>query len=395
VASAAERKVVAAAGLVQGLALITFPAISTVLTSVEYDLSSTRYGAMFLPQVVMAIVASLAGAGLARRLGTKPLYLAGLAADLAAMLLLLASAPIAGRSAAYPTLLVATAFLGTGFGLTVPALNTLTAAFHPGGVDRAVLVLNALLGVGTVLAPVLSAIFLGLGSWWGLPLVGVVGLVGVLVASVRLPLRADDGASGVRAASAFPSRFWLFAVVGILYGVCETMNGNWSQLDMTQGLGATTAEAALSLTAFWGMVTIGRVAFALLEHRVPTWRTYHVLPFVLAVSFVLIARLPEGSAVLAIAAFGLAGLGCSALLPLTISFGQAQLAAIAASVAGGVIAMYQVGYGIAALGVGALQDRGAALPSIFGATAVLAVVLGCLAFVVVRRPSAAAPLDDD
>jgi MFS family permease len=386
-ASAGERQAVAAAALVQGLALITFPAISTVLTSVSYDLSSTRYGVMFLPQVVMAIVASLAGAGLARRLGTKPLYLAGLVADLAAMLLLLASAPIAGRPAAYPTLLLATACLGTGFGLTVPALNTLTAAFHPGGVDRAVLVLNALLGVGTVLAPVLSAIFLGLGFWWGLPLVGVVGIAGVLAASFRLPLRTGDG-GGARERGAFPTRFWLFAVVGILYGVCETMNGNWSQLDMTKSLGATTAQASLSLTAFWGMVTVGRVVFALLERRIPTWRTYHVLPFVLAASFVLIAQLPEGSTALGIAAFGLAGLGCSALLPLTISFGQAQLTAIAASVAGGVIAMYQVGYGIAALGVGALEDGGADLPSIFGATAVLAVVLGCLAFVVVRRPAA-------
>jgi predicted MFS family arabinose efflux permease len=387
-ASVSERRVVAAAGLVQGLALITFPAISTVLTSAEYDLSSTRYGAMFLPQVVMAIAASLAGAGLARRLGTKRLYLAGLVADLVAMLLLLASEPIAGRSAAYPTLLAATAFLGAGFGLAVPALNTLTAAFHPGGVDRAVLVLNALLGVGTVLAPVLSAIFLGLGFWWGLPLVGVAGLVVVLAASRRLPLRTDVQGSG-RERGVFPARFWLFAVVGILYGVCETMNGNWSQLDMTQSIGASTAEASLSLTAFWGMVTVGRVVFALLERRIPTWRTYHVLPFVLALSFVLIARLPEGSATLGIAAFGLAGLGCSALLPLTISFGQAQLTTIAASVAGGVIAMYQVGYGIAALGVGALEDGGADLPSIFGATAVLAVLLGVLAFAVARRPAAA------
>jgi fucose permease len=167
------------------------------------------------------------------------------------------------------------------------------------------------------------------------------------------------------------------------------MNGNWSQLDMTQSIGASTAEASLSLTAFWGMVTVGRVVFALLERRIPTWRTYHVLPFVLALSFVLIARLPEGSATLGIAAFGLAGLGCSALLPLTISFGQAQLTTIAASVAGGVIAMYQVGYGIAALGVGALEDGGADLPSIFGATAVLAVLLGVLAFAVARRPAAA------
>jgi hypothetical protein len=38
------------------------------------------------------------------------------------------------------------------------------------------------------------------------------------------------------------------------------VNGNWSQLDMTSELGASTTEAALALTAFWGMVTVGRAS---------------------------------------------------------------------------------------------------------------------------------------
>jgi hypothetical protein len=69
---------------------------------------------------------------------------------------------------------------------------------------------------------------------------------------------------------------------------------------------------------------------------------------------VLIALLPEDEPYLGVLAFGLAGLGCSALLPLTISFGQSELASVSAAVAGGVIAFYQFGYGIAAFGVGPL-----------------------------------------
>ncbi len=46
--------------------------------------------------------------------------------------LLLASVPVkTDQSIAYPLLLVATAFLGAGFGLTVPVLNTYTSVFHP------------------------------------------------------------------------------------------------------------------------------------------------------------------------------------------------------------------------------------------------------------------------
>ena len=170
-ASRAETSAVYGAGIVQGIALVTFPAASTILTDpAEYDLSSTQYAALFLPQVITAIAASLLGARLADRFGIKRVYLAGLVAGLLSMsLLILSQFFTSDQSLAYAMLLVATACLGAGFGLTVPALNIFAAAFHPAGVDRAILVLNALLGLGTVLAPVFVAIFVGLGFWWGMP----------------------------------------------------------------------------------------------------------------------------------------------------------------------------------------------------------------------------------
>ena len=92
-ATQTERTVVYAAGVVQGIALVTFPAASTILTDpAEYDLSSTQYGALFLPQVITAITAALLGAGLSGRFGTKRVYLVGLAASLVSMALLLVSA---------------------------------------------------------------------------------------------------------------------------------------------------------------------------------------------------------------------------------------------------------------------------------------------------------------
>jgi hypothetical protein len=64
------------------------------------------------------------------------------------------------------------------------------------------------------------------------------------------------------------------------------------------------------------------------------------------------------------------------------------LAAIAAAAAGSVIAFYQVGYGIAAIGTGRLVDAGVGLPTLFGFAAVLALVLGALSFVLARRAPA-------
>jgi predicted MFS family arabinose efflux permease len=170
----------------------------------------------------------------------------------------------------------------------------------------------------------------------------------------------------------------------VLYGICETLNGNWSQLDMTTEVGASRTVAAVALTTFWAMVTVGRVLFAAIQRSFPSVRVYRLLPFVLAGAFVAIAALRDGGSVAGVLAFGLARLGCSALLPLTISFAQEDLIAIAATTAGLEIAAYQVGYGIAAFGAGPLQDAGVSLPAIFAIGAAAAGVLAALSFVITR-----------
>jgi hypothetical protein len=392
--------VVNAAGLVQGIALVTFPAASTIFTSHgSYDLSRGEYGIMFVPQMTTAIVASLLGAGLlwpalTRRagLGQKALLLAGLLADLASMVLLIVSWLVVHQhAAAFGLLLGATACLGAGFGLSVPSLNTLAAALHPAAVDRSVLVLNALLGLGTAVAPVFVAAFNGLGFWVGLPVLAACLLAALIGVGWRLPLAAAPAAGSAAASAAAPAAgsgipggFWVFAAFAVLYGFCETMNGNWSQLDVTS-LGVRPAIASLALTAFWAVVTAGRVLLAVIQRWLPSRAAYHGLPFLLAGAFALIAMLPSHAPGPAVAAFGLAGLGCSALLPLTISFGQRKLAGRQAMVAGGVIACYQAGYGLAAFGVGPLTSAGVRLPAVFGTSAVVAAVLGGLSLAVAHR----------
>ena len=393
----AQRSEVAAiytAGIVQGLALVAFPAASTVFTSPQhYDLSSAAYGAIFVPQAITAISSSLLGAGLTRALGAKRVYLLGLGANVLAMALLVLSRFVMHEhTLAYGILLVATACMGVGFGLTVPALNTFAAVFFPHKVDTAVLTLNALLGLGTTLAPVFVALFVGLGFWWGLPLLVGALTVALLLFSLRLPLNEGAPTLGARAPNSkakLPTRFWVFAAFALLYGMCETINGNWASLYMTQNLGASTTLASLALTIFWGTVTAGRIVFAAIGRWFPEHRTCRVLPFVAGAALLITAFLPKGNPYLGIVAFALAGLGCSALLPLTISFGEKELTTIAAAVAGGLIAFYQIGYGIAAFGVGPLHTwAGLGLNTIYGGASLVALVMAALSFVVVRRQTA-------
>jgi fucose permease len=375
--------VVNAAGAVQGIVLVTAPAASTVFTSpTGYGLTDARYGAMFVPQVVTAIIAALTGSRLSGRLGLKRVYLAGLGASLVGMAVLaLSQLAVASPGLAYPMLLIATAFIGVGFGLTVPALNSAAAAFAPGDPDQAVLVLNALLGLGTALAPVFVAVFVGLGFWWGLPVLSAVLLTALIMVSLPLDLTgaALPAAAPGPARRRLPGRFWLFAAFAVLYGIAETTNGNWAQLDMTTEVHTGTTAAAVALTAFWAMVTFGRVGFATLEHAIPPRWTYRILPLALTVVFLGIAALPSGAAALGVLQFGLAGLCCSALLPLTISFGQTAFRAVGATVPGALIASYQAGYGIAAFGIGPLLSAGVRLSTVFAGAAVVALAMAALA----------------
>ena len=381
-----------AAGVIQGIALVTFPAASAVFTSPGYyGLSSTEYGGMFVPQAITAIGSSLLGAGLARRLGAKHIYLLGLFANLLAMTLLVVSRFVMReQSLAYGILLTATTCLGIGFGFTVPAINTFAAAFFPQKVDKAVLALNALLGLGTALAPVFIALFTGLGIWWGLPVLVGVLILGLLVFSASQPLNegGQTRSPARKEKIKLPARFWIFAGFALLYGVCETMNGNWASLYLTTHFGASTAMASLALAIFWGLVTAGRILFAMLEKWFAEELVCRTLPLVVAAAFIMSACVPKTHAFAAVITFALAGFGCSALLPLIISFGQKELTVMAASVAGGLIAFYQIGYGIAAFGVGPLQARaGLDLSTIYGGTSAVALMLSALSFLVTRKSS--------
>jgi fucose permease len=331
---------------------------------------------MFAPQTIIAILVSVLGGRFVDRWGAKRIFLAGLAANLASMALLVASRFVMHEHApAFGLLLAATGLLGIGFGLTVPVVNRLAAALFPGRVNVAILALNALLGLGTALAPALIAVFVGLGAWWGLPITVGALLAILLTFSAPLPLRAGAAAAAKEVRS---KKFWLFCGFALGYGVVETLNGNWAILYMKGVLHAPASLAAIALTLFWAATTAGRVLFAGVARWVPPRATFRLLPWVIAVAFVATALVPSSSPGLGAASFALAGLGCSALLPLTISLGRSD------APPGDLIAWYQVGYGLAAFGVDPLRTHaGLGMRAIFGGASGIALLLAGLAMILI------------
>jgi fucose permease len=382
-----EITAVYSAGLIQGIALVAFPAVSTIFTNPHaFNFSTTAYGNLFIPQVLLSICASAFSMMLSKHYSSKLVFFLGLIANLIAMALLAFSAVVEHeQSLAYSTLLIATGFLGLGFGLTVPTLNTMAAILYPDKIDATLLKLNALLGLGTALAPVFIALFIGLGFWWGLPLFVILLILCLLLFSLPLKLPGGNIKTSFNKTRGItiPLRFWLFAAFALLYGVIETLNGNWLSIYMSKHENTTMTVQSFALAAFWGMITLGRILFAMIEKKMKESITYQILPFVAAAAFVLIASLSSKNEYLAVFAFGLAGFGCSALLPLTISQGSTQLKSIATSVSGGIITFYLIGYGIASFGVAPLQDvTGLSLREIYAMGAAIAIILGVIVFII-------------
>jgi len=398
-ASRTEIGLVYVAAVVQGLALVTFPAASSIFTTPDgFGFDSTRYGALFLPQVLLAILASAFAPRLARRWSLRRVLLAGLAGDVVSMTLLALSRLLLGMpDMAFGVLLLATGALGLGFGATVMALNTYAEAFFPKRADRAVLALNALLGLGTALAPVLVAIVVALGAWWLLPV--VVACIAVLLFGVAYaqPLRLHVGnADSDRPTSLnwidLPRRFWLYAAAVFAYGIVETLNGNWAMLYLSSERGVSAQGASFALAAFWVMVTVGRVLIALISQLVPARWTYVALPALSLIVFQLASQVQSEAG--GIMVFGLAGLACSGFLPLSISFAGGEFPRLSAVMAGGLIAFYQLGYGVAAFGIGPLQGLfGFSFSTIFAAGSVVAAPIIIIAWLVIRptRNTRAAP----
>jgi predicted MFS family arabinose efflux permease len=283
-------------------------------------------------------------------------------------------------------LLVATGALGLGFGLTLGSISTYAGAFMPDRRDVALTALNVLLGLGTALSPFLIALFTSVGQWWYLPLLAAAGLLALVGLTVVQPM--DTPAPGAAPVAQegeprprIPALFWVFAAALVIYGLAETMFGNWGTT-LLVGKGVSTTSANDGLAVFWAAVTVGRLVIAVVSNRLRSTYIYVVLPWAIAAALVVFPA--AGSAGAGIAVFAFGGLACSGFFPMTVGYGEATFPGILELAAGWLIAAYQVGYGLAAFGAGALQHV-VSLSTVFRIAALGAGGMALLAVVIARQ----------
>ena len=177
---------------------------------------------------------------------------------------------------------------------------------------------------------------------------------------------------------------WIFAFIAFLYGVTETTFGNWAPLFLHMEKGFTQTQANIALSLFWASVTFGRIFIVFLSLQISPRFIYRFLSIVILLSLGLMhfAGKPDSS----MAAFAIAGLGCSAFLPLTISFAEKKFFSSAPFVSGLLISTYMAGFGASSEGIGLLhKETGVSFASLYLWLAIPVVLLAVFCYLVTEK----------
>lgn len=342
-------------GLLQGLTLVSFPALSSVLKAALH-LSDTEYGIIFLPQVALTAVGSVAGGVLARRLGLPTLLRLSLIANSLSQFALLSGVGMGGKSG-FALVALGTSLLGMGFGLSAAPLNRYPIMFFPTKPDSALTALHTLIGVGLALGPWIVGLLAEMGRWQIFP-VGLAGLaLCLLLLSLAFRFPADDTAIPKEAETVRLMRtpaFWLLFSVAVAYAFCEGLFSNWAVIFLQEDKQISPQNAGAALSAFWAALALGRLLTSWMVSRLSASVVWLGFPLLMAGAFLCLPAID--SAISGIVTYGFAGLSCSGFFPLTVGRASSRFPQQAALVSSLMVAALMLGVGLGSFALGSLRS---------------------------------------
>ncbi len=377
-----------AAGLTQGLVLVG-PAASGQV--VRPEIGDARYGAIFLPLVIGAVIGALAAPAVAGARGAVGALGIGFVLNVIGSVALAASELVLDQaSLAFAVLCLACGLIGLGFGLSIAALNVLAIDRLPGRSAAAVAAVHMTLGIGSVIGPVLvgllagwkGAVLVGDGPWWLVPVLGAAGAVGVLAVLGGVGHRDRSATPAGMQFGDLPARLLLFAAIALAYGGIEALFINWSAIYVKEDLGGSDAIAGLALAAFFGAMAAARLVFALASLRRPLRFLLVASPLAGAGAFAVMAG--ANSAPLGVFAAALGGVTLAPLFVYLLSLAALEFSDRRTTVSGLMMAALMAGAGLSAIIVGVLRAQ-ADLDTIFLAGGGISVLLAVA--VVLLRPA--------
>ena len=172
--------------------------------------------------------------------------------------------------------------------------------------------------VGSLIGSALAG--LGLAAQWAIPLVAVVVLPLALVVANVLPVYAVEApkADGQRSAWALPS--WaLLGICFFVFGITMTEGAmaDWSAIFLRDALGAEGGMVGLGYSVFAAMVAAGRFGGDTLKKQFGAVNTARICGTLALAGAVLLYVSPNE--IVALAGFGIIGLGVSVGFPLAVT----------------------------------------------------------------------------
>jgi uncharacterized membrane protein/fucose permease len=340
--------------LFQGLTLVSFPALSSVLKS-AIQLTDAEYGILFLPQVVLTAIGALAGGLLAKRLGLPMLLKLSLLANGLSQLALLAGIGMGERSG-FAFVILGTALLGLGFGLSAAPLNRYPILFFPKKPDSALAALHTLIGAGLALGPLLVGVLVEKGQWQSFPvgLVATALILSVLSFAIHLPSDETDIITNSETAILIQApAFWCLFVTAVIYAICEGLFSNWAVIFLQEDKMLSPHNAGAALSSFWAALAVGRLLTSWLVSRLSATVVWLSFPILMAIAFSSLSTITSsGSSILV---YSFAGLACSGFFPLTVGRAVSRFPQHAALVSSLMVAALMLGVGIGSFGLGSLR----------------------------------------
>jgi MFS family permease len=386
------RAVLYAAVVLEGAVVVTFfVAVQLLLNRHYYALSTSQYGAVYVPVFAAAVLAALFAVWGSRAGGRGRVFRLGLTLSAVGRVAMIPTIAVAVRHAAafFPDLVIIGALTGAGFALVYSAATAFALDIDPARPERQLLRLTLALAAGMVVGPLLQIGVVEAGLWWVVPVIFAV-FAGLLIAvSPRSRLGPDAARTCAlrNPAKRIPARVKVYLLVAFLAAGGVVFCVAWSQASMIGPVTARISTKVLGLATFWAALTVlARAAFTAIDLH-SSWRRQASLGLFLMPAVVTVIGLATWQAETAVVGiFLLAAVVCAAFLPPASQLTERQLVVLPLVVMAGVIGIYPVAIALARPSLSAMRGSGAPLPMIFAIAGVVAILasLGCARLIAFR-----------
>ena len=331
-------------GILESIRVTVTPALSQKLTSLGFlDFSLSQYGLLYLPFSLAAILAALWSGITIPKHGLNRIFNLAIGFDLLSMYLMGMTFLVADyQYLAFPCILAALFASGVGFGLILPAINTVLSSLFPNKTEIFITFFYLSLSIGSFI------LFFSLNSVMEHPELNV-----TLFFLLFILLYFAINFAGV-----FPKTFekkeetslkflWPSCLAILCTGILESLFFNWTLIYLAElkGFGSSAShDLYLSYLTFF---TLSQLVFGFILFRFSFKILYIGVPFFLSLVLLLTNFFFTENTALIL--FSLIGFFLACNMPFLLGFAK-KIGGNQPRIFGFLIAFYTCGYGIGSYG---------------------------------------------